>query len=261
MNKNIYKSAIDNISFSEDLYEKTLDYLSSQTSQPQEKVTNVKVKGKKLCTTLTAIACVLILMISIHIFNRNSYLHLKNSSGNVSVKYINKAPSVSSSYSLVGLSEEELFHKFNTDIFRGKIEGIRNIKININGSTEYHAIAKIKIDKVYRGSGKVGETVSILLPSPINSNVSVEDTEVVSSMRVGMTGIFMPIKYDKTSYLEQDGAKIYWQDIAEYGFLDGLRYAFLNSPNGLIFEKNAYKSIASASSLEDIEQYVLKMIK
>lgn len=260
MNKNIYKSAIDNISFSENLSEKTLAYLSLHATQPQEKSTNIKVKNKWLITSLAA-GCVLVLIIIVHVFNTNADFNLKNCSKNVSVKYINKAPSVSADYSLIGLSEEDLFHKFNTDIFRGKIEDIRNIKININGSVEYNAIAKIKIDKVYRGSGKVGETVSVLLPCPINKNVWVEDTEVASSMRVGMTGIFMPIKYDKTSYLEQNGAKIYWQDIAEYGFLDGMRYAFLNSPNGLIFEKNAYKSIASASSLEDIEQYVLKMIK
>lgn len=80
-------------------------------------------------------------------------------------------------------------------------------------------------------------------------------------MKTGMTGIFMPIKYDETSYREENGAKIYWRDIAEYGFINGETYAFLNSDNGLIFAKQAYKSIASATSLEEIEKYVIKMIE
>jgi len=36
--------------------------------------------------------------------------------------------------------------------------------------------------------------------------------------------------------------------------------SFLSSENGVMFDKNAYKSIASATSLEEIEQYVIKMI-
>jgi hypothetical protein len=261
MNKNIYKSAIDNIQFSENLSEKTLDYLCSNILQTQKKATAVKVKNKRLSIALVAAACVLTFLISIPIFHGRSDFELPNSVGNVSVKYINKAPNISAAYSLVSLTEEELFHKYNTDIFMGKIEDIRNIKIKFNSSYEYRAIAKIKVDKVYRGNKKVGETVSALLPCSVNTSVWVEDTEVVSSMRVGMSGIFMPVKYDKTMYREENGAKIYLQDIAEYGFMDGERYAFLNSNNGLIFAKHAYKSIDTVTSLEEIEKYVIKMIQ
>lgn len=261
MNKNAYKSAIDNIRFSEDLSEEILDYLSSHVSQSQEEVVAKKVKNKKLYTAFAAAVCALALMISIPMFTGSSDFELPNSVGNVSVKYVNKAPSPSSIADLEWLTEEELFRKYNTDIFMGRIEDIKNIKINFNDSIEYRAIAKIKIDKIYRGNGTVGETVSVLIPCPIDTNVQVEDTEVVSSMRVGMTGIFMPLKYDETSYREENGAKICLQDIAEYGFMDGERYAFLNSDNRLIFAKHAYKSIASATSLEEIEKYVMKMIE
>ena len=261
MNKDIYKSAIDNIQFSEDLSAKTLDYLSSHISQTPKEIAIIKIKNKKLYIAFTTIVCTLALMITIAMFNGNSDFELPNSYGNVSVKYINNAPSVPISSQSVLLTEEQLFHKYNTDIFMGKIEDIKNIKINFNGSTEYRAIAKIKMDNIYRGNGTVGETVSVLLPCPIDTNVWVEDTEVVSSMRVGMTGIFMPIKYDETSYREENGAKIYWRDITEYGFMDGERYAFLNSDKGLIFAKYAYASIASATSLQEIEQFVIKMIE
>lgn len=217
--------------------EKTLKYLSSYENKTQSRKDS-KIKTRRLYASFGAIACVLAFII-IPMFNNSSDFKLPNSTGNVSVKYIEKAPSISWSSLLESLTEEELSHKYNTDIFMGKIEDIRNIEIDFNGWIEYRAIAKIRIDKMYRGDRKVGETVSIILPSSVDTNIWVEDTEVSSSMRVGMTGIFMPIKNDKNSYREENEAKIYYIDIAEYNLLDGERYSFLDSDNGLIFNKTA----------------------
>lgn len=261
MSKKIYKSAIDNIKFSENLNEKILNYLAYHSSLSQKEIASKKVKNIKVYTAFAATMCALALAICIPLFKSNSDIRLPNSTGNVSAKYINKAPTINTKENLSWLTEEELFHKNNTDIFMGKIQDIKNIKINFNGSTTYRAIAKIKISKVYRGNETVGETVSLLIPCSIGTNELVEDTEGISSMKVGMTGIFMPVKYDKTSCFEENGAKIYWKDISEYGLRDGMRYAFLNTQKGLIFERHAYESIASATSLEEVEQYVIKMIK
>ncbi len=46
-------------------------------------------------------------------------------SGNISVRYIDKAPTFINSYSLAErLTEEELFHKYNTDVFLGTVKEI-----------------------------------------------------------------------------------------------------------------------------------------
>lgn len=259
MNKKNYKSAIDNIQFSEDLGKNTLDYLSVHSSQPQEKLVTRKVKNKRLYTAFATVVCIAILIIIIPMFK--SDFELPNSDGHVSVKYVNKAPSVSSEASLIYLTVEEIFHERNTDIFMGEIVDIKNIKISMNGFIHYRAIAEIRIDKVYRGNITAGEIVSVLMPCPINTNVWVEDSAVVSSMRVGMTGIFMPVKYDENSIWEENGAKICKMDITEYGFFDGMRFAFLDSDKGLIFEKSTYSEISSATSLEEIEKYIIKMIE
>jgi len=261
MNKNRYETAIDNVRFSEDLSAKTLEYVSSHITQSKEDKVVKNVKSRRLYPVFITVACALVLMLSTQLFEGGSDFELPNSSGNISVKYTNKAPSIMYEADLIDLTEEELFHKYNTDIFMGQIEDINNIKINMNGSTDYRAIANIRIDKIYRGNGTVGDTISVLLPCPINTNIWVEDTEVVSSMRIGMTGIFMPLKYDETSYREENGAKINLMDIAEYGFLDGVRFAFLNSDNGLIFDEHSYEPIASVTTLEEIETYIMKMIE
>ena len=260
MNKKIYTSAVENIRVSEDLSESILDYLSS-LSQSHEESLYKKSKIKKIYLAFTAVTCALVLLVGIQVYKSSSDFELPNSVGNVSVKYIDKAPALFTSYSLVSLTEDEIFHKYNTEIFMGTIEDIQNIKISFNRDTLYQAIAQIRIDKIYRGSETVGNTVSVLLPCPIGTNYRITSTEVTSSIRVGMTGIFMPVKYDDTFYREENGARIYWIDIAEYGFMDGERYAFLNSEDGLIFDQNAFESIAHATTMEEIEEYILKMIE
>ena len=158
MNKKNYKSTIDNIQFSEDLNEKTLNYLSAQSSQPQYKLSIRKVKRKRKYTVFATVVCV-VALIMIPMFIFRSDFKLNNAVGLVSVKYIDKAPSISSSSILVGLTEEEIFHKWNTDIFMGEIEEIKNIKVSFNGFIDYRAIVKISINKVYRGTGTTGEVV------------------------------------------------------------------------------------------------------
>lgn len=194
-------------------------------------------------------------------YNHYNTVPLSDASQNVHVKHVFMVPNVNTAYSLISLSEEELFTKFNTAIFKGTITDISNIVIDFNGDKEYRAIAKVKVEKVYRGNCSVNDTVSILLPCPIQSHIQVSDTETVSAMREGISGIFMPVVYDDASYYEMNEAKLALTDIAEYGFPDGERYAFLDTEEGLIFASWAYPSIADASSLEEIEDYITSMLQ
>lgn len=180
----------------------------------------------------------------------------------VEVWYIDNAPAVSSSYCLVYFTEEELFTHFDTAIFRGTVREIRNIELNFNGDKAYRAIAEIEVEQVYRGPCETGETVQVLLPCPIDTDVWVEDTGVVSQMREGMSGIFMPVIYDEeNSRWEQNGAVVIQKELVDYGFGDGVRFAFLETENGLVFSRGAYESIADARTLDEVEEYILNMIE
>ncbi len=196
--------------------------------------------------------------------SQNDQIVLSERSSGVTVRYAEGAEGqegISSSSSLIALTEEELFTYHDTAVFRGTVAEIRNIEIDFNGSRECRAIAEIRVEKVYRGSCSVGDTVSVLLPCALTEGVWVEDTEVVSRMRAGMTGIFMPMIYGGDSVWEQNGAVLALQDIADYGFADGTRYAFLETEEGLVFDRTAYKSIADASTLEDVEAYIQIMLQ
>ena len=187
---------------------------------------------------------------------------LSDNSYNVTIFYNEKAPNISAEKSLLcSYTEEELFTVFDTHIFKGKILSLDNIEMDFNGEKLYRAIAQIKIEKVYRGSCDKGDTVSVMLPCPITEGVWVEDTDTVCAMKEGMTGIFMPIFYtEENSFLEYNNARLVQKDIADYGFADGMRYAFLETEDGLIFDRGSYETISDAKTLDEVEEYVENMI-
>jgi hypothetical protein len=88
----------------------------------------------------------------------------------------------------------------------------------------------------------------------------VEDTGVVSAIRIGEVGIFMPVKYDGTEKGEENGATLFWKDTCDYGFPDGERFTFLQTEQGLLYSEDTYISLSGTSTLDDIKSYVIKMI-
>ncbi|AEV68489.1 hypothetical protein [Acetivibrio clariflavus] len=205
-----------------------------------------------------SVAACFILVITIGILR----LNVSNTPKRASFKTVESVPGNISSAknSLVWHSEEELFSVWRTVIFKGTVTGIQNIEIDFNGDKEYRSIAEIEVEKVYRGNIKLGDNLSVLLPCPISINLKVEDTDIISQIKVGTTGIFMPMEYNESSIWEQKGAVLMLKDVADYGFADGRRYAFLETDTGLIFARDAYPSIEAATTLQEVENFVLKMI-
>ena len=207
-------------------------------------------------------ACFAVLVVGVFSVNRQrNKISLSDNSSNVAAYYTSNPFITSSSESLIFLTEEELFTTFNTAIFKGTVSSIRNIVVNFNGDKVYRAVAEIEIEEVYRGPCSAGDTVSALLPCPIVKGFWMTDTSTVSAMEVGTTGIFMPMVYDdENSIWGQNGAKLDKRDIADYGFADGERYAFLETKDGLVFARDAYASIANATTLDEVENYIKTMI-
>lgn len=254
-----YKAGIEKLRVSEDFNERTLELLRTAAHNNQEKGRNPQRNKRIWGYAIVAVLAFTAVLFS-PLFEAKSKVDLELSSGNVTVHYVEDAPNTTSSSILEQLTEDEIFNKYNTSVFKGAVEEIQNLKIKFGKNTEYQSIATIKIDEVYRGDEKSGEVVKILLPTPIGTDVWVEDTEVVSALRVGVEGIFMPIKYNGTEKRMENGATLYWKDISDYGVLDGERFMFLQTNQGLIYSKDAYKSLSGALTLEDIKKYVVQMM-
>ncbi len=244
--------------------EKFSEAMSEIDSKYIDEAIRYKKSGKKhsyIRWAASAACLALIIAVTASIAARTqNQIKLSDNSSNVTVCYTNSPIYMQSSSSLIFLTEEELFTHFNTAIFKGRIRNLNNIELNFNGDKNYRAIAEIEVETVYRGSCNAGDIVSVLLPCPVMNGFWAEDTDTVSSMQTGMTGIFMPIVYDDTSVREQNGARLALKDIADYGFADGVRYAFLETQDGLVFSRSSYESISDATTLDEIETYILNMI-
>lgn len=246
----------------EKLYDSITD-VDHQFIQEASKVPEIKAKRISIIKKWGAIAaclCVALTLV-VSISHANHMIQLSKNSSKATASYSKKAPANTDAACLDYLTEQELFTKFNTAIVKGTVEDVQNIKLNFNGDKEYRAIAKIKVENVQRGNCQPGEIISVLLPCPIGENMQSTTCDTISSVKIGITGIFMPVIYDdENSFWEQNGAKLDKKDLADYGFADGQRYMFLETENGLVFDRNAYKSIENASTLEEIETYVAEML-
>ena len=107
-----------------------------------------------------------------------------------------------------------------------------------------------------KGNVIPGASVSVLVPTPIHTDVIIEDTNVVSAMEKNMKCILITTKYDKSHYRTENKATLYWMDIAEYGLLDGERFAIIDSGDGLIYSKSTYRNLSEDSTLYDVESYI-----
>jgi hypothetical protein len=234
-------------------------------------------EGKMLLKRLIPVtACLVVaLAIAIPFLNNRSDFELSQSKG-VKVSYVDNAPAIYSSAALVGLSEEELFaeshHGLEIVAFEGTVIEVANIVIDLGDITDiqgihknYRALATIEVSEVYRGDGdiEVGEQLIVLLPAPVlvtGDEQRSSESSVSSQMTVGTSGIFLPFRYDETSFMEENEKRFYYIEIAEYGLGDGERWAFLEKPEGVVFARFAYESISEATTMEEVREYVKTML-
>jgi len=187
-------------------------------------------------------------------------LPLVQSSGVTITPMDQQPPAISRSQAdLVWLTEEELFTAADTEIFRGTVTQLQNLRIDYNGSLQWDAVAAIRVDEVFRGDLQPGAVVTVRLGFPVMEGLWVEDTDTLAALETGMSGIFMPTKYKEDAYREENGARLYLRELADYGFGDGVRFAFLEKEGQLIYARWAYPSLGNPSSLEDVAAFIRQM--
>ena len=189
-------------------------------------------------------------------------LPLSDGSRNVQVRYADQVPagSVSVESLLEWLSEDELLTRWNPAMVRGTVRRIRNLEIRFGTTTTHRALAEIAVETVYRGEIQPDTVIRVLLPCPIGTGIWVEDTEIVTQMQAGMAGIFILIDYDEQAIWQQNNGTLKLSDIAGFGLADGRRFAFLETTDGLVFARHDYPSLAGATDLDAVEQFLLESI-
>lgn len=212
-----------------------------------------------------AVAACLVIALSVGIYgavlNANNKIELSTDSKNVRVHYTSKKNNFAMpAYDLASLTMDEIVNRENSPIIRGTVTKISNIEIIMNGEKEYESIAEISVQKVYRGEIQVGDTLEVLLPFPAGIEVACGNG-VLSGLQVGMEGIFIPVKYDESSLYIKGDSVLYLRDLAPYGLMDGERFAFLETENGLLFAEWTFTELKNTDTLDDAEEFILSVMK
>lgn len=204
---------------------------------------------------LIAVAAGFMLFTS-NVWNERIPLSTDSTANSVHIVDQSKVTSDISGENMMDMTEDELFSKWNPVVVRGTVTDIRHIEIDFNGETEYQSLITIHVSNVYRGDEQIGRDL-IVRADAIKETGQTTDASVISQVKQGMEGIFMPIPYDDEFVWEQNEATLRLKDIADYGFPDGERYLFLDTPNGLLFERDAYPSLQGLDSLDEVEDWMM----
>jgi hypothetical protein len=171
--------------------------------------------------------------------------------------------SVQSQSCLVNLSAEEILDQGN-DIFRGVVTELQvyHVTEKIN---QYFTVVTVEVTDSIRGKQQNGESCKIYLPV-----AEVQDMIMVNSvsgdldkLEVGSSAIFMPRTATENTGLgpKHLGEWLCYADFADYYFSDAIRYLFLETENGVSYEKSVYNIPGENVTLDDVAEYLRKMLE
>ena len=185
-----------------------------------------------------------------------------DSTGNISNKS-NVLESVQSPSLSVRLSAEEILAQ-GYDIFKGVVTGLQVYRVT-GKINQYFTVATIEVTDSIRGAQQNGDICEIYLPV-----VKVDDMVMVNSvsgdldkLEVGSNAIFMPRTATETTGLGKKdlGEWLCYADFADYYFSEAIRYLFLETESGVSYEKNVYKIPDENITLDDVAEYLRKMLE
>lgn len=164
-------------------------------------------------------------------------------------------------YCLIPLTEEEIFTKWDTVIFRGVVTDIQNLDADMNGQTYPFSVVSVEVSRVLRGGLAPGDTARFLVDVHIGDAAYATAHEGAANIRLGTEGIFMPMVLDGESMFGANGAWLCLRDLAPYQLPDGVRWTFLMTDSGLAYDRPSYPALPNARTLEEVEEFIRGMLE
>lgn len=215
----------------------------------------------------TACACIVICASAVIFYinrsNANPIILSDKTTAKVSVGYEKGTSNKNEGkWTMVPMTEEKIFSRENMYIFRGTVITLTDITIDFNGYKKGGCIATISVKKVYKGNIKEGEQIKMLLQcATILENGDNENSQLISRLKTGTEGIFMPYTYNDTSRIENNGATLMLKDLASCGIPNMMSLMFLSTDQGIFYSEREYPGVQNSDNLDAIEEYVIKALK
>lgn len=159
-----------------------------------------------------------------------------------------------SSACLAWLEPEEILAR-DTVIFRGTVLNLRYFEVTAGGTAMDYTVASVEVTGCVRGGLAAGDIYNVLYPGAAG-RMSTSVSGDLEHLKVGSDAVFMP--YIATADTGWNSGENYfcYADLAELYFDEGIRFLFLDTGDGLSFERDVYVAIADAETLDEVMDYL-----
>ena len=220
-------------------------------------------KKKQICIFVIVIIAVSIgAMIYFYSKGNNNTIELKKSAGGIEVSYVDGNYKNESKSNLAEIRQDKIWNDDKYCIVEGTVEKANNIEIRIDDKKMYNAIIEIKVESGIKGKIKEGSTISVLSGcATMKEEIYQEDSYINSQIEEGDRGIFIIHKYGIDDTLELNQKILYLSELADYGFEDAERFAFIEKNGNTLFSSNFYKDLKDNAKLDEVKSYREDKIK
>lgn len=220
-------------------------------------------KKKHICIFVIVIIAVIIgAMIYFYSNGNNNTIELKKSDGGIEVSYVDGNYKNESKSNLAEIKQDKIWNDDKYCIVEGTVEKANNIEIRIDDKKMYNAIIEIKVESDIKGKIKEGSTISVLSGcATMKEEIYQEDSYINSQIEEGDRGIFIIHKYGIDDTLELNQKILYLSELADYGFEDAERFAFIEKNGNTLFSSNFYKDLKDNAKLDEVKSYIEDKIK
>lgn len=161
---------------------------------------------------------------------------------------------VDSSACLAWLEPEEILAR-DTVIFRGSVLNLRYFEVTAGGAAMDYTVASVEVTDCVRGGLAAGDIYNVLYPGAAG-RVSTSVSGDLEHLKVGSDAVFMPYIAAADTGWSNGGDYFSYADLAELYFDEGIRFLFLDTGNGLSFERDVYADLADAETLDEVMDYL-----
>ena len=208
------------------------------------------------------IAVIIGAMIYFYSNGNNNTIELKKSDGGIEVSYVDGNYKNESKSNLAEIKQDKIWNDDKYCIVEGTVEKANNIEIRIDDKKMYNAIIEIKVESDIKGKIKEGSTISVLSGcATMKEEIYQEDSYINSQIEEGDRGIFIIHKYGIDDTLELNQKILYLSELADYGFEDAERFAFIEKNGNILFSSNFYKDLKDNAKLDEVKSYIEDKIK
>ena len=221
---------------------------------------NPKKRVIKIC--IASVLCLALVIAGIALWPRETGpvfseepIPLPESSGDSWVSYKMNDNTLDTEVDVAISSEAEpYFTKYDTTIFKGVLTRVTDISVSFDiNRGVYHSLMEFWVEEVYRGDCKKGDYVVVMMHYDRKANHY--DAEI------GSRSINMVVDYADEEMFGEDNLYQSIEGLADYSTIDDWGLRFVETSHGLAFASLIHSDIQDATTLEEVEAYIRKMIK